>query len=44
METVQLTPDDYATGLTFLGLPLLAWVPLLPLLGALINLTLGRKL
>jgi NADH-quinone oxidoreductase subunit L len=30
--------------LTFLGLPLLAWIPLLPLLGALINLTLGRRL
>jgi NADH-quinone oxidoreductase subunit L len=26
------------------GLPLLAWVPLLPLLGALINLTLGSRL
>ena len=26
----------------FLGLPLLAWIPLLPLLGALINLVLGR--
>src|ERR1700761_9303895 len=32
---------DYS-GLQFLGLPLLAWIPLLPLLGALINLTLGR--
>nr|HEX4315942.1 NADH-quinone oxidoreductase subunit L [Kofleriaceae bacterium] len=39
-----LTPDDYSAGLHFLGLPLLAWIPLLPLLGALINLTLGRKL
>ena len=28
----------------FLGLPVLAWIPLLPLLGALINLTLGRRL
>jgi NADH-quinone oxidoreductase subunit L len=27
-----------------LGLPLLAWIPLLPLVGALINLTLGRRL
>jgi NADH-quinone oxidoreductase subunit L len=27
---------------TFAGLPLLAWIPLLPLIGALINLTLGR--
>ncbi len=26
------------------GVPLLAWIPLLPLLGALFNLTLGRKL
>jgi len=32
------------TELKALGLPLLAWVPLLPLLGALINLTLGRRL
>src|SRR5580700_5820368 len=43
MDT-SLTPDDYAAGLQFLGLPLLAWVPLFPLLGALINLTLGRHL
>jgi NADH-quinone oxidoreductase subunit L len=28
----------------FLGLPVLAWIPLLPLLGAFVNLTLGRKL
>jgi len=28
----------------FLGLPILAWIPVLPLLGALINLTLGRRL
>jgi NADH-quinone oxidoreductase subunit L len=28
----------------FAGLPVLAWVPLLPLLGALINLTIGRRL
>jgi NADH-quinone oxidoreductase subunit L len=27
-----------------LGLPMLAWIPLLPMLGALINLTLGRRL
>ena len=27
----------------FLGLPLLAWIPALPLLGALINLTVGRR-
>ena len=26
------------------GLPILAWIPLLPLLGALVNLTLGRRL
>jgi NADH-quinone oxidoreductase subunit L len=32
-----------ASSLEFLGLPLLAWIPLLPLLGALINLTLGRS-
>ncbi len=30
--------------LKFAGLPLLAWIPLLPLLGALINLTIGRRL
>jgi len=28
----------------FLGVPVLAWIPLLPLLGALINLTIGRKM
>ncbi|MBK7538373.1 MAG: NADH-quinone oxidoreductase subunit L [Myxococcales bacterium] len=28
---------------SILGIPLLAWIPLLPILGALINLTLGRK-
>ncbi|MBL9020313.1 MAG: NADH-quinone oxidoreductase subunit L [Myxococcales bacterium] len=28
----------------FLGLPMLAWIPLFPLLGALVNLTLGRRL
>jgi NADH-quinone oxidoreductase subunit L len=27
----------------FAGLPLLAWIPLLPLLGAFLNLTLGRR-
>ncbi len=27
----------------FLGLPLLAWIPLLPILGAIINLTIGRR-
>src|SRR5262245_22696309 len=30
--------------LKFAGIPLLAWIPLLPFLGALINLTIGRKL
>jgi NADH-quinone oxidoreductase subunit L len=30
--------------LQFLGLPILAWIPLLPLAGALINLTVGRRL
>src|SRR5215510_4031810 len=30
--------------LKFAGLPLLAWIPLLPLCGALINLVLGRWL
>ncbi|MDQ3367152.1 MAG: NADH-quinone oxidoreductase subunit L [Myxococcota bacterium] len=34
---------DYSV-LKFAGLPLLAWIPLLPLLGALINLTLGRRM
>ena len=34
---------DYSS-LKFAGIPLLAWIPLLPLLGALINLTLGRRL
>jgi NADH-quinone oxidoreductase subunit L len=33
---------DYSN-LKFAGLPVLAWIPLLPLLGALINLTLGRR-
>ena len=28
----------------FLGLPLLAWIPLLPLIGATLNLTIGRRL
>lgn len=28
---------------TFLGLPMLAWIPLLPMLGAFLNLTLGRR-
>jgi NADH-quinone oxidoreductase subunit L len=32
---------DYST-LKFLGLPLLAWIPLLPLCGAFINLVFGR--
>jgi NADH-quinone oxidoreductase subunit L len=31
-------------GPNFAGLPALAWIPLLPLLGALINLTLGSRL
>ena len=30
--------------LKLLGLPLLVWIPLLPLLGALINLTIGKRL
>ena len=30
--------------LTFMGLPLLAWIPLLPLLGAPVNLTIGRRM
>jgi NADH-quinone oxidoreductase subunit L len=33
-----------AEQLKFLGLPLLLWIPLLPLIGALINLTIGRKM
>ena len=33
---------DYSS-FKFAGLPVLAWIPLLPLLGALINLTLGRR-
>jgi NADH-quinone oxidoreductase subunit L len=33
---------DYSS-MKFGGLPVLAWIPLLPLLGALINLTLGRR-
>src|SRR5262245_55815450 len=32
---------DYST-LKFLGLPLLAWIPLFPLLGAFVNLVFGR--
>src|SRR5262245_59905925 len=32
------------TAMKFLGVPLLAWIPLLPLVGAFINLTLGRRL
>jgi NADH-quinone oxidoreductase subunit L len=31
------------TNLKILGLPMLAWVPLFPLIGAFINLTLGRR-
>src|SRR5574338_122611 len=31
------------TSLKILGLPMLAWVPLLPLIGAFLNLTLGRR-
>ncbi len=34
---------DHAN-LKFAGLPLLAWIPLLPLIGAFINLTIGRRL
>src|SRR5207244_12497869 len=39
-------PDDVEALMSdqLAGLPLLAWVPLLPLLGALINLTLGSRL
>ncbi len=33
---------ESTTGLTFLWLPLLAWIPLLPLLGAAFNLIFGR--
>ncbi len=33
-----------SSNLQFAGLPALAWIPLLPLLGALINLTLGSRL
>ena len=33
-----------SSNIRFAGLPLLAWVPLLPLVGALINLTIGRRL
>ncbi len=33
-----------SSNLKFAGLPLLAWIPLLPLIGALINLTIGRRL
>ena len=32
-----------SANLQILGLPMLLWVPLLPLLGALINLTIGRR-
>src|ERR1051325_2459620 len=35
---------DSSIGLTFAGLPLLLWIPLLPLLGALFNLVLGSRL
>ena len=31
------------SNLKFAGLPLLAWIPLLPLIGAFINLTVGRR-
>ena len=34
---------DYSN-LKFMGLPVLTWIPLLPLLGAAFNLTLGRRL
>jgi len=34
---------DFST-YKFAGLPILAWIPLLPLIGAAINLTLGRRL
>ena len=32
-----------SSNLQILGLPMLAWVPLLPLIGAFLNLTLGRR-
>ena len=32
-----------SSSFSFAGLPLLAWIPILPLIGALINLTLGRR-
>src|SRR4051812_8119870 len=35
--------DSSSIGLTFAGLPLLLWIPLLPLLGALFNLLLGSR-
>jgi NADH-quinone oxidoreductase subunit L len=35
---------DASSQLTFLGLPILMWIPLAPLLGALINLVAGRWL
>jgi len=38
------TLGQVAQASKFAGLPLLAWIPLLPLLGALINLTIGRRL
>ena len=38
MDVDNLWPGKFA------GLPLLAWIPLLPFIGALINLTIGRRL
>jgi NADH-quinone oxidoreductase subunit L len=49
METANLVASQDALVKTaeaakFLGLPVLLWIPLLPLIGALINLTIGRKM
>ncbi len=41
--TPLTTPLADAASSSVAGIPLLAWIPLLPLLGALINLTLGRR-
>jgi len=42
-EAAQTTLDQ-AEQLKFLGLPMLMWIPLLPLIGAFINLVFGRKM
>ncbi|MEJ7603473.1 MAG: NADH-quinone oxidoreductase subunit L, partial [Kofleriaceae bacterium] len=45
MDPVQIPSlQQVAAASKFAGLPLLAWIPLLPILGALINLTIGRRL